>query len=360
MVYAEITGWGRCLPPARLTNKDIESVMDTSDEWITERTGIKVRRISHVTNAELSYIASARALSCAGLSAQKVDMIVFATTTPDEVIPNTASILQGKIGATKAACFDLNAACTGFLYGFNMISDMIRSGSINTALIVGSERLSSLMDWSKRESAILFGDGAGAVVLQASHRESGFFQGKLGCIENTRELLAMPDFGLHAIAEHRPLEITLDFHGREIFKNAVTGMSGACEEVLDKSGLSLDDVDLIIPHQANSRIIDALIKRLGADMDKVVLTVEQFANTSTSSIPIALCEALNDGRVKPGMNILCVAFGAGLTWGATLLKWGDRVTPLGYIDIDLPATDKTGLDLINDAIAVRASAKNRL
>lgn len=170
----------------------------------------------------------------------------------------------------------------------------------------------------------------------------------------------MPDFGLHAIAQHRPLEITLDFHGREIFKNAVTGMSGACLDVLDKTGMSLDDIDLIIPHQANSRIIEALIKRLGADMNKVVLTVEKFANTSTSSIPIALCEALKDGRVKPGMNILWVAFGAGLSWGATLLKWGDRITPLGYTDIDLPATDKTGLDLINEAIAVRARAAKRL
>ncbi len=359
MAYAQITGWGRCLPPARLTNHDIATVMDTSDQWITERTGIKTRRISHVMNADMAHVAAARALACAGIHADELDIIAYATTTPDEVIPNTASILQCQLGASNAACFDLNAACTGFLYSFNMVSDMLRCGSIKTALVVGSERLSSLMDWSKRESAILFGDGAGALVLQASEQESGFFQGKLGCVVNTRELLAMPDFGLHAIAQHRPLQVTLDFYGKEIFKNAVAGMASACAEVLEESALSLEDIDLIIPHQANARIVEALIRRLGADMNKVVLTLDKYANTSTSSIPIALCEALDQGRVKPGMTILLVAFGAGLTWGATLLKWGDRVTALGSTDVELPATDKTGLDLIMEAIAVRAGASNR-
>lgn len=358
-MYAEITGWGRCLPPARLTNKDIASVMDTSDEWITERTGIKVRRISHVKNAELAHVAGVRALACAGVRPDQLDMIAYATTTPDEVVPNTASMLQNSLGASNAACFDLNAACTGFLYSFNMVSDMIRSGSIQTALVVGSERLSSLMDWSKRESAILFGDGAGALVLQASNRESGYFGGKLGCVENTRDLLAMPDFGLHAIAQHRPLQITLEFYGREIFKNAVNGMASACHQVLDRAGLTLADIDLIVPHQANARIIEALMKRLGADMGKVVVTLEQYANTSTSSIPIALCEALEQGRVRPGMTILMAAFGAGLTWGASLLTWGERVVPSAASDEQLPATDKTGLQLIKEAIAVRASAGER-
>ncbi len=359
MTYAQITGWGSCLPPARLTNQDITSVMETSEEWIVERTGIKTRRISHVKNADLAHVASVRALACADISALDIDVIAFATTTPDEVVPNTASMLQGAIGATNAACFDLNAACTGFLYAFNMISEMIRGGSVQTVLVVGSERLSSLMNWSRRDSAILFGDGAGAVVVQASDQESGFFQGKLGCIENTRELLAIPDFGLDAIAEHRPLDITIDFHGREIFKNAVTGMAKACTDVISQSGLSLDDIDLIIPHQANARIIEALIKRLGADMEKVVVTLDRYANTSTSSIPIALCEALEQGRVKPGMTILMAAFGAGLTWGATLIKWGDRITPLASTDIDLPPTDKTGLELIMEAIAVRANVADK-
>ena len=359
MTYAQITGWGSCLPPARLTNHDITTVMDTSEQWISERTGIKTRRISHVKNAELAHVASVRALACAGVSPADIDVIAYATTTADEVVPNTASMLQAAIGAANAACFDLNAACTGFLYSFNMVSDMIRSGSVSTVLVVGSERLSSLMNWSRRDSAILFGDGAGALVLQASSQESGFLKGKLGCIENTRELLAIPDFGLDAIAQFRPLDITIDFHGKEIFKNAVTGMASACTDVLAQAGLELDDVDLIIPHQANLRIIEALVKRLGANMDKVVVTLDHYANTSTSSIPIALCEALEQGRVKPGMTILMAAFGAGLTWGASLIKWGDRTTPLSTTEIDLPPTDKTGLELIQAAIATRARMTDR-
>lgn len=353
MTFADITGWGRCLPPATLTNRDIETLVNTSNEWIVSRTGIHERRISHVKNVEMATVAATRALAAAGISAEQLDMIAYATTTPDEVIPNTASMLQNAIGATNAAAVDLNAACTAFVYSFNMISDMIRAGSIKTALIVGSERLSSLMNWSLRESAILFGDGAGAIVLQASDNECGFIAGKLGCVPNTRELLAMQDFGLDAISQFRPLDISLDFSGREIFKNAVKGMGDACEAVLAQAGFELDDLDLIIPHQANIRIVEAVVKRLGADMDKVVLTLDKYANTSTSSIPIALIEALEAGRVKPGMNILFTAFGAGLTWGASLLKWGERVTSLGASDIELPPTDKTGLDLVNEAVARR-------
>ena len=360
MLYAQITGWGRFLPPAVLSNEDIATVVDTSSEWISSRTGINARRISHVMNVDLAHVAAERALACAGISALDVDVIAYATTTPDEIIPNTASMLQGKIGAANAACFDLNAACTAFLYSFNMVSDMIRAGSIKTALIVGSERLSSLMDWAnKRDSAVLFGDGAGAVVLQASEQESGFFQGKLGCVQDTRNLLAMPDFGMHAVSQHRPLDVSLDFSGREIFRNAVNGMAAACNDVVTNSGINLDDIDLVVPHQANTRIIEALAKRLEIPMEKVVVTLGNYANTSTASIPIALCEALEEGRVKPGMTILIVAFGAGLTWGASLFKWADRITPLGESDVALPTTDKTGLDLILEATTLRAEAATR-
>ena len=354
MVYAEITGWGRCLPPAVLTNRDIETVMPTSDDWIWSRSGIRERRISHVTNARLGEVAAARALAAAGLEPGAVDMIAYATTTPDDVVPNTGSIVQNRLGAVNAGVFDLNAACTGFLYAFNMVSDMIRAGSIRTALVIGAERLSSLMNWSRRESAILFGDGAGALVLQASERESGFFAGKLGCVPGTRELLAIPDFGLDAIAQFRPLDISIDFSGPEIFKHAVKGMGDACEAVLAQTGTRLDALDLVIPHQANIRIVEAVVRRLGADMDKVVLTLEKYANTSTSSIPIALCEALESGRVRPGMTLLFTAFGAGLTWGASLLKWGDRVTPVGQVDLELPPCEQTGLELIQAAIARRS------
>lgn len=354
MIYAEITGWGRCLPPAVLANRDIETIMDTSDEWIATRSGIRERRISHVPNAALGEVAALRALAAAGVDARDVELIAYATTTPDEVVPNTGSIVQNRIGAVHAGVLDLNAACSGFLYAFNMVSDMIRMGSIRTALVIGSERLSSLMNWSRRESAILFGDGAGAVVLQASAHESGFFAGKLGCVPGTRELLAIPDFGLDAIAQFRPLDISIDFSGPEIFKHAVKGMGDACEAVLAQSDTRLDQLDLIIPHQANVRIVEAVVRRLGADMDKVVLTLAKYANTSTSTIPIALCEALDEGRVRPGMTILFTAFGAGLTWGASLLKWGDRISPVGLADTELPPCDQTGLELIQAAIARRA------
>lgn len=354
MIYAEITGWGRCLPPAVLANRDIETIMDTTDEWIMSRSGIRERRISHVPNAMLGEVAAARALAAAGIEPAAVDLIAYATTTPDEVVPSTGSIVQNRLGAVNAGVLDLNAACSGFLYAFNMVSDMIRAGSVRTALVIGSERLSSLMNWSRRESAILFGDGAGAVVLQASAQESGFFAGKLGCVPGTRELLAIPDFGLDAIAQFRPLDITIDFSGPEIFKHAVKGMGDACEAVLARTGTRLDQLGLIVPHQANVRIVEAVVKRLGADMNKVVLTLEKYANTSTSTIPIALCEALEDGRVAPGMTILFTAFGAGLTWGASLLKWGGRVSPVGHADIELPACEQTGLELIQAAIARRA------
>lgn len=353
MLFAEITGWGKCLPPATLTNEDIETVMDTTSEWIFTRTGIKSRRISHVINAELAYVAASRALAAAGIAAEDIDVIAYATTTAEEMVPNTGSMLLNRLGAVNSAAFDLNAACTGFLYSFNMVSDMIRAGSIKTALVVGAERLSPLMNWTRRESAILFGDGAAALVLQASATPAGLIYGKLGCVPGTRELLAIPDFGLWGISQHRALDITIDFAGKEVFKNAVMGMSSAAQDVLAKAGLTWADVDLVIPHQANARIIEALMKRLDVDMSKVVVTLENYANTSTSSIPIALCDALDQGRVKPGMIILLAAFGAGLTWGATLLRWGERVEPLGTSAVELPPNTRTGLEMIKEAMKLR-------
>lgn len=360
MTYAEITGWGRCLPPAVLANRDIEAIMDTSDEWIASRSGIRERRISHVTGAELGVVAGARALAAAGITAEMVDLIAYATSSPDELVPNTGSIVQNRLGAVNAGVVDLNAACSGFLYALNMVSDMIRAGSIRIALVIGAERLSSLMNWSRRESAILFGDGAGALVLQASESESGVFGGKLGCVPDTRELLAIPDFGLDAIAQFRPLDISIDFSGREIFRHAVKGMGDACAAVLAQTGTRLEDLGLIVPHQANIRIIEAVISRLGAGPDKVVLTLEKYANTSTSSIPIALCEALENGRVAPGMILLLTAFGAGLTWGTSLVKWGRRTTPLGECEIELPPCEQTGLQLVQAAIARRAAQQPAL
>lgn len=354
MIYAEITGWGRCLPPAVLSNRDIERVTDTSDDWIFSRSGIRARRISHVTAAELGVVAGARALAAAGAAAADVDLIIYATSSPDELVPNNASIVQNRLGALRAGALDVNAACSGFLYAFNMASDMIRAGSARTILLIGSERLSSLMNWSRRESAVLFGDGAGAFVLQASAQESGYFAGKLGCVPGTRELLAIPDFGLDAIVQYRPLDISIDFSGPEIFKHAVKGMGDACEAVLAQAGVALHELDLIVPHQANLRIVEAVARRLGTGMDRVVLTLEKYANTSTSSIPIALCEALEEGRVRPGMTILFTAFGAGLTWAASLVRWGRRLDPLGTADIELPPCEQSGLELIQAAIARRA------
>lgn len=344
--HAEITGWGKYVPPLLMTNEDMAKIVDTSDEWIYSRSGIRQRHYSHISTGDMAWLASEQALAAAALDAADIDLIVLGSTTPEEVCPNTASYIKNKLGATKAAAFDLNSACTSWFYGLNAATDMIRAGSIGKALVIGSERLSLAMDWQKRESCFLFGDGAGAVVIEATDHETGLLASKISCVPNTRECLRLPDWGLSPAHFTDDLFVSLDFEGQEIFKSAVRGMSEAIADVLEKQSLSASDIDLFIPHQANIRIIQTLARKLDFPMEKVVVAIDKYANTSAASIPLALCDALEAGRIKAGMTILTATFGAGLTCGAGIIKWGDRVTPRNHSSNSVADFEGTVFDLM--------------
>ena len=347
MPFANITGWGKCLPPAVLSNDDLASFLDTSDEWITARTGIKERRISHVSTANLGSLAARRALAAAGLAASELDLVILATACPDTLIPNAGSLVQDQIGAVNAAVFDLNAACTGVVYGLSVATAMIRSGAMKKVLIIGADRIPYFIDYSTRDVAVLFGDGAGAVVVEACEQECGLLADKLGCDGDARDILTARDAGT---VRQRFGGIDgyfdVNFEGQEIFKRAVKGMGGAATEVLAKLNMDPEQLDLLIPHQANVRIIETIMKRLSMPAEKVVVNIENYGNTSAATIPIALCEALEQGRIKPGDNILLAAFGAGLTWGAGILKWGERVVPMAECPDELPPCEQTALELL--------------
>jgi 3-oxoacyl-[acyl-carrier-protein] synthase III len=355
MTHAAITGWGKCLPPAVLTNADLATFLDTDDEWIVSRTGMRERRVSHVPLGELARVAASRALACAGIDAQALDLIIIGSTIGDELAPNTASGLQRRLGAANAAAMDLNTACTSFLYGLSTATALIRTGVLERALVVGAEVPTPFMDWSDRNTAVLFGDGCGAVVLEACDREEGLLAEKLGCYADARGTLDIRGVGAHFANLGIPYGHTRwVFEGQEIFKRAVVGMALAGQEALAKRGLTAADVDLVIPHQANLRIIDAVGRRLGADPARVFVNVERYGNMSAATVPVALAEALESGRVRPGAWLLLPAFGAGLTWCAHLVRWGERTSPLGGSAAELPPCDRTALELVNELRARRA------
>lgn len=347
--FAEITGWGKCLPPATLSNDDLSTFMETSDEWIRTRTGIENRRISHVDTSDLATIAAKHAIACAGIEAKDLDIIIIATCSADSLIPNIASKVQQNLQASKAAAFDLNAACTGFVYGLETATRLIQAGSYKHALVVGAEHLSFFIDWSARDTAVLFGDGAGAAVLSRTEQKVGLQQAQLGCDSDGRDILSVPKFGtcMERFAADNG-HFDFNFEGRDIFKRAVKGMGTAARSVLKRAELTTEDIDILIPHQANLRIIQTLADLAGIDQSKAFVNIQHYGNTSAATVPIAICEALEQGRVKPGDNVLLAAFGAGLTWGAGLLKWGERVTPIDTSDAQLPPCDKTALELIEE------------
>jgi 3-oxoacyl-[acyl-carrier-protein] synthase-3 len=349
MQNAAITGWGKCLPPAVLSNADIATFLDTDDEWITSRTGIHERRISHVSLAEMSYVAAARALACAGLTGSDIDLIVFGTTSYDDQCPNMASGLQARIGANGCAAMDINTACTSFLYGLSTATAMIRTGVARRALIVGSELISPFMDWSDRNVAVLFGDGAAAVVIEGTDRNEGVLLEKLGCYGDAREILRIVGMGGAYANQGRILGNTSwQFEGQEIFKKAVHGMGTACEDVLRRAQITADAIDLVIPHQANLRIIEFVAKRAGVPMERVFVNVQRYGNMSAATVPVALCEALEANQIKPGAMLLMPAFGGGLTFCAHLVRWGERTAPLDTSPVDLPPCGRTALDIVND------------
>jgi len=349
--YAAITGWGKCIPPAILTNDEISTIIDTSDEWIRTRSGISERRVSHVPCSDLATVAAQRAMAAADINVEDVDLLIVATCTPDTVIPSTAAHVQRKIGASNAAVFDLNAGCSGFIYSLSVATAMIRSGVYRKAVVIGAERVTFFLNWAVRDTAVLFGDCAGAVVVEPSTEESGLLFSHLGCEGEALDALHLPNFGTasdrfghdYDLFEHH-------FDGREIFRRAVKGMAGETSIVLSELGLTNDDIDMIIPHQANLRIIESLAKYLSIDMSKVEVNIQKYGNTSSATIPVALVEALEAGRVKPRSRILLAAFGAGLTRAAGLIRWGERTTPIKQSDAGLPPCNKTAMEILGGAI----------
>jgi 3-oxoacyl-[acyl-carrier-protein] synthase-3 len=344
---AAIVGWGKCLPPAILTNADIATFLNTSDEWIFSRTGIRERRVSHVSLGELSYVAAARALACAGIDGSTIELIVFGTTSYDDQVPNMASGIQKRIGADGCAAMDVNTACTSFLYSLSTATALIRTGVVKNALVIGSELISPFMDWNDRNVAVLFGDGAAAVVLQATDREEGLLAERLGCYGESREILRVHGMGGAYAHQNRILGKTeWQFEGQEIFKKAVQGMAAACAEALAKIGKTADDIDLVIPHQANMRIIESVAKKAGVPMERVFVNVHRYGNMSAATIPVALCEALEEGRVEPGALLLMPSFGGGLTFTAHVLRWGERLTPLRTTSVELPPNNQSALEIV--------------
>ncbi|WP_410769300.1 beta-ketoacyl-ACP synthase III [Fontibacillus sp. BL9] len=321
-----IVGFGKYVPEKVLTNADLEKMVETNDEWIVSRTGIRERHIAAPEQAtsDLAYEAAVRALKSAGLAAEDLELIIVATVTPDTTFPSTACILQDKLGAKKAAAFDLSAACSGFVYSMATANGFLQTGMYNNALIIGADTLSRITDYSDRNTCVLFGDGAGAVVLGEVPQGRGFLSFDLGAEGAGGPLLKLEGGGSRLPASEETVQGGKHFiymNGREVFKFAVRVMGTATEEVLRKAGKSKEDIDLFVPHQANIRIIQSAMQRLDLPEEKCVINVDKYANTSAASIPLALVEAAEEGRMKEGDTILLVGFGGGLTWGASVLVW---------------------------------------
>jgi 3-oxoacyl-[acyl-carrier-protein] synthase-3 len=345
MRHATITGWGKCVPPAVLTNSDLEAVTDTSDDWIVTRTGIKERRISHVDNSMRASVAAQRALAAAGRTADEVDLLVTATCTPDRTVPPMSVVVQDNIGAQPAGAFDLNATCSGFIYALSTIDKIVRSGGAEVAVVIGSEKLSYWLDFTDRTTAVLFGDGAGAVVVEPSDEPGGMLSYEMGADGSLADILCVANTGTQGLVGNTELP-RLSMDGPEVFRRAVKTMGDASVRVVEKAGLTLGDVDVLIPHQANSRIIDATARRLKLDPAQVFVNIQSYGNTSAATIPIALTEALDTGRITPGAHVVFAAFGGGLTWAAGVYRWGDRVVPKGESDAELPPNDLSALELL--------------
>ncbi|MEN3943567.1 beta-ketoacyl-ACP synthase III [Prosthecobacter sp. SYSU 5D2] len=327
---SSIIGTGSYMPEKILTNEDLSKFVDTSDEWITSRTGIRARRIAADDQAtsDLASEAARRAMAAAGVTAEEINLIVVATVTPDMFFPSTACFVQKKIGASNAVCFDISAACSGFLYALQVARHFINTGNRTTALVIGAEKLSSLINWQDRNTCVLFGDGAGAVVIRRAE-EGEEAPGRvlstvMGSDGNLTDLLKVP--GGASACPITPENVasrpnTIHMEGRETFKHAVTRMCQASEQALEMAGLTKDDISMVIPHQANARIITAIADRLGVPEEKTFINLDQYGNTSAATIPVALDEAHRQGKIQRGDIILLVAFGGGFTWASSVVRW---------------------------------------
>jgi 3-oxoacyl-[acyl-carrier-protein] synthase-3 len=324
--YAHIVGWGKSVPEKILTNNDLSQMVDTSDEWILTRTGIRERHIvaEHESTASLSIAAAQEALRVADADPAKVDLIIVGTVTPEHSFPATACLVQDALGARQAAAFDLSAGCTGFVYALSMASHAIECGAYQLALVIGAETLSRIVDWTDRRTCVLFGDGAGAVVLQASEHPGGVLSSVLGADGSGGELLMLPGGGsrfpstLESVTDGMHY---LQMDGRRVYRFATRAMARAARQALEKADLSIQDLSLLIPHQANQRIIDSAARGLKLEDGKVFVNLDRYGNTSSASVPIALCEAVESGQVKRDDTLVLVAFGAGLTWAAAAVRW---------------------------------------
>lgn len=332
MTYAHIVGWGKYVPPKVITNDDLAKTVETTDEWIFSRTGIRERRIAgpKETAFSMGYIAARDALEKADILPADVDLIICATATPDHTFPSTASLIQDALGATRAGAFDLSAGCAGFVYALTIGAQVIQGGGHKVVLVIGSETLSRITNWKDRGTCILFGDGAGAVVLQASEERGGVLSSLVRSDGAGGDLLIVPAGGSKLPASPdtvlRNLH-TIQMDGREVFRFAARVVDKATREVVEQAGLTLDDIDLFVPHQANVRIIQAAARALEVDESRIFMNLEKYGNTSSASVPLALCEAAEQGRIQPGQHLVLVGFGAGLAWAAAVVQWGPPVTP---------------------------------
>ncbi len=322
-IYSRIAGTGSYLPEKILTNADLEKMVDTTDEWIVSRSGIRERHIAAEgqTTSDLAYEASLKALEAAGITADEIEMIIVGTTTPDIVFPSTACLLQDKLGIGGCAAFDVNAACSGFIFALSIADQYIKSGAVKNVLVVGSETLTRLVDWTDRATSVLFGDGAGAVVLKAD-TEAGVLSTHLHSDGRKKELLICPVGPSKGFDMDLPnAGVKIYMAGSEVFKHAVKALDSVVDETLSANGLSKSDLDWLIPHQANLRIIEATAKRLEMSMDNVIITVDKTGNTSSGSVPIALDLAVRSGKIQRGQLMLLEAFGGGFTWGSALIRY---------------------------------------
>lgn len=325
--YAAITGWGMAVPQRVLTNADLEQMVNTSDEWITTRTGIRQRHVvgPGESTSTLATAAAERALERAGIERSAIDLIVLATCTPDRPFPATACTVQANLGIERAAAFDIAAACSGFVYGLNVCTSMIRSGAARNVLFIAADIFTHYINWNDRNTCVLFGDGAGAVVLQATDERYGQLSSVLGASGKDEDLMAVDVGGTRIPATPELLEQGRQYvymNGSAIFKLAVRGMADSSVEALEQAGVRKDEIALVVPHQANLRIIDATAKRLDVPMERVFVNLDRYGNTSAGTIPIALAEAADQGRIQPGDYVLLTAFGGGLTWASSVIRWG--------------------------------------
>ena len=338
--YAHVVGWGKAVPPNVLTNQDLEAIVETSDEWIRSRTGIEERHIADMetSTADLAAEAGKKALDVANILARDVDLIIVATSTPEHIFPSTASLVQDRLGATHAGAYDLSAACSGFVYALDQAASKVRTGDVEVALVIGAETMSRVMNWSDRSTCILFGDGAGAMVVRGFSEPGGIMSSLLRSDGSGWDLLGVPTVGSRdaylpeqtskgdEIDEENPFRPTRELHrlhmnGREVYRFANRVVADSVREVARKADLEIEDIDLIVPHQANQRIMEMVAKQLKIPEDRLYSNVARYGNTSAASVPLAMVEAIEEGRVQPGDNVVFVGFGGGLSWAALALRW---------------------------------------